>query len=74
MFDINMYDLFDLPNEVTYIIIGEPEWYLMEQIIIDSLTTTILPILFLLARWATIEMPSNTTPKISNRHVRMGGR
>ena len=46
MFDINMYDLSDLPNNVRYIVIGEPEWCLMAQKIINSLTTIILSIVF----------------------------
>ena len=49
MFDINMYDLSDLHTKKLPIVIGEPEWCLMVQQIIHSLTTIILPILFLLA-------------------------
>ena len=37
----------------------------MTQIIINDLTTIILSILFPLARWATIEMPSNRPPKFA---------
>ena len=44
------------------IVIGESEWFLMVQKIIISLTTIILSILFPLARWATIEMLSNSPP------------
>ena len=44
------------------IVIGESEWFLMVQKIISSLTTIILSILFPLARWATIEMLSNSPP------------
>ena len=61
MFDINMYDLSDLPNKV----IGEPDWCLMTQKIINSLTIIILSILFPLARWATIEMPTNRQSSFS---------
>ena len=44
------------------IVIGESEWFLMVQKIISSLTAIILSILFPLARWATIEMLSNSPP------------
>ena len=52
-----MYDLSDLPNKVTFVI-GEPDWCLMALKIINYLTTRILSILFPLARWVTIEIPS----------------
>ena len=56
-----MYDLSDLPNKVTYC-----NWrtgmVLMTQEIINYLTTIIFSILFPLARWATIERPSNSPP------------
>ena len=42
------------------IVIGEPEWCLMTQEIINSLTTIILSNLFPLAQRATIERPSNS--------------
>ena len=58
MFDINMYDLSDLPN--LPIVFGEPEWCLTTQEIINYLTTIILSILFPLARWETIARPSNS--------------
>ena len=60
MFDINMYNLSDLPNKITYcnwrigMVFNRTENYL---------TTIILSILFLLARWATIEMQSWVTAK-----------
>ena len=61
MFDISMYDLSDLPNKVTYC-----NWrigmVLMLQKMISSLTIIILSILFPLARWATIEIFSNSPP------------
>ena len=44
------------------IVIKEPEWCLMTQKIINDLTTIILSNLFPLARWATIERPSNSQP------------
>ena len=43
------------------IVIGELEWCLMACEIINS--PIILSILFSLARWATIKMPSNSPPK-----------
>ena len=61
MFDINMYDLSDLPNKVTYYSWRTVMVFNGEKII-NSLTTIILSILFLLARWTTIEMPSNSPP------------
>ena len=45
------------------IVIGQQEWCLMTQKIINYLTTIILSILFPLAQWASIEMPSNNAPK-----------
>ena len=45
------------------IVIREPEWCLMAHKMIHFLTTIILSILFLLARWTTIEMPSNSPLK-----------
>ena len=45
------------------IVIGESEWCLMAHKIINYLTTIILPILFLLARWPTNEMHSKSPPK-----------
>ena len=62
MFDINMYDLSDLPKSYLSIVFGELECCLMAQKIINSLTTIILSILFPLTRWVTIEMPSNSSP------------
>ena len=38
---------------------------LMEHEIINFLINIILSILFSLARWATIEIPSNSQPKLS---------
>ena len=60
MCDISMYDL-SVPNKISYC-----NWrigmVLMVQKIISSLTAIILSILFPLARWATIEMLSNSPP------------
>ena len=59
MYYIKMHDL----KKKLPIVMGEPEWCLMAHTIINYLTTIILSILFPLARRATIEMPSNSTPK-----------
>ena len=63
MFDINMYDLFDLPNKVTYcnwrtgIVFNGTENYIF------SWNHNIIK--FISTRWATIEMSSNGPPKFS---------
>ena len=50
MFDINMYDLSDLPKLIMLpIVIEEPEW--LAQKIINYLTIIISSILFPPARW-----------------------
>ena len=59
MFDINMYNLSDLPNKVSYC-----NWR-TGIVKMNSLTTIILSILFPLALWATIEIPSNRPHKFS---------
>ena len=48
------------------IVIGEPEWCLMTQKIINSLTAIILLILVPLAWWATSEMSSNSQAKFQS--------
>ena len=57
-----MYNLSNLPDKVTYC-----NWRIGMVFngteIINDLTSIILSILFLLARWATIEMHSNCPPK-----------
>ena len=50
------------------IVIGELEWCLMTQNIINYLTIIILSILFPIARWGTIEMPSNHHRRPLNAH------
>ena len=62
MYDINMYDLSDLPNKVTYCNWRTGMVFNDTEKIINSLTTIILSILFPLAWWSTIERPSNSPP------------
>ena len=67
MFDIDMYDLSDIEihQKRLPIVIGEPEWCLMAQKVINSLTTMIMSILFSIAWWETIKMSSYSPPKFA---------
>ena len=62
IFYMTTYLILKLTTQMLPIVIGEADWCLMPQKMINSVTNIILSIIFPLARWTAIEMPSNKPP------------